>query len=498
VNKQRFGMVLGAVTLLFFLLIASVQAQVQSIRWSEPYRLSSNAGKSSEGYLVADQYGFVHCFWTEVLHEDQRSVIRYARFDGTTWSPSNDIYITGEGIENVSPVVDPQGTLHVAWAEGLTGPAYYTYAPAYNALRAQSWARPTRINIPARALRLRIDSKGIFHIVYINQVADPGVYYVRSEDQGLTWSDAVWLDPDILPDHVPDSLNFELDEADGLHAAWFYGALEPGAEADWVRYTHSFNGGHTWSSPLTIDQADEERGYTLTNASPKMIVEGETVHVIWAAGALPYRHHRFSSDAGLTWSPPRRLFDELHGQAFDGLTVDGAGRVHLFSQIRYPMGIYHAFWDETEWSSPALVYLIAQEGSDTGDRIHAHHTYPVVRANNQLVLTFADGPSDPNRRLFAMQRMLDDVLPATTVPTPTPTFRPVAVASPTPIPTTATPTATATAPFFGAAAGPVTPVAEPGLTLELALLPTLLLLVGTVVFRWWWNRHKFSMGRGRP
>ena len=238
--------------------------------------------------------------------------------------------------------------------------------------------------------------------------------------KGITWSEPVWLDPDILPAHIPDSLNFELDENDGLHAVWFYGALEQDARPDWVRYTHSLDGGHTWSSPFLLDQYDEESDHNLTTASPIMIVQGQTVHVIWAAGSLPYRYHRFSTDAGQTWSAPVQIFGELHGQAFDGLAVDGAGRVHFFGQIRYPMGIYHAYWDQTQWSKPSLVYLIAQEDSEEGfgDRVHAHHTLPVIRAGNQLVLTFADGPADPNRRLFVMYRTLDDILPLENMPTP--------------------------------------------------------------------------------
>ena len=122
--------------------------------WSEPYRLSSEAGKASEGYLVADQYGYVHCFWTETLFESQSWVIKYARFDGATWTKPNDIYVTNIGIRNVSPFVDQQGILHIAWAEGLVGPAYYTYAPANNALSAQNWAKPIQINVPARVVYL--------------------------------------------------------------------------------------------------------------------------------------------------------------------------------------------------------------------------------------------------------------------------------------------------------------------------------------------------------
>ena len=94
--------------------------------------------------------------------------------------------------------------------------------------------------------------------------------------------------------------------------------------------------------------------------------------------------------------------------------------MHFFGQIRYPQGIYTAYWDQTQWSAPSLVYLIAPENSEEGigNRVHAHYTLPVVRAGNQLVLTFTDGPADPNRRLFAMYRTLDDIPPLETVPAP--------------------------------------------------------------------------------
>jgi hypothetical protein len=478
-GKLRIGIVLCVVSVLCTLWIASAHAQVQGGAWSQPYRLSSDGGKSSEGFCVADQYGYVNCFWTETLYSDRRTIIQYARFDGETWSTPNAIYMTKDSIKNVSPVVDQQGTLHIAWAEGLTGPAYYTHAPANNAVSARSWAPPIRIDVPARTLRLRVDSKGILHILYINQIEEPGVFYLRSSDQGTTWSTPVWLDPDILPEHVPDSLNFELDQNDGLHAVWFYGALEQDGRPDWVRYVHSLDGGTSWSSPFLIDYAIEDIDHNLTNASPLMIVQGQTVHVVWAAGALPYRYYRFSTDAGKTWSQSSQIFGELHGQAFDGLAVDGAGRVHFVGQIRYPQGIYHAYLDQTQWTAPSLIYLIAEEGEAIGDHIHAHDVHAVVRGGNQLVVTFADPPADPNRRLFAMQRTLDDITPLEAVPTPLPSATHAPVPSATPQRPTPTPP-----PLFDTSANqPVGTVPGSALDIQAAMIPTLLLLAGTVVIR---------------
>lgn len=487
VSKQRICIILLVILLLSIVLI--MPAKAQSSGWSEPYRLSSPAGLASEAYLVADQYGYVHCFWTETLFENQRSIIKYARFDGATWTQPIDIYLTDREVRNISPVVDRQGILYIAWAEGQGAAAYYTYmythAPANDALSAQNWATPLQTKLPARAVYLRVDSKGIFHILYINQTEESGVYYIRSDDKGITWSAPVWLDPDILPNHIPDGLNFEIDENDGLHAAWWYGGLDR-SRPDWVRYTHSLDEGKSWSAPLTIDRYIEESEHNLTNASPVMIVQGQTVHLIWAAGSLPYRYYSFSTDAGRTWSMPVQIFGELQGQAFDGLAVDGAGRVHYFAQIRYPIGIYHAYWDQNRWSKPSLIYLIAEEGSedDFGDRVHAHFTLPVIRGGNQLILTFTDAPSDPNRRLFVMYRTLDDISPLENVPTPVPTMTPVPIPSPTPKQPTPMPSQTATVPSFERTEDqPLGRIPAPDLAIRLALIPTLLVLGATIIFQ---------------
>src|SRR5215204_2433450 len=144
-SKQKIGLIILVLILLSVFPIMPAHAQIQGGGWSQPYRLSSEKGKASEAYMVADQYGYVHCFWTETLFANGHTVIKYARFDGTTWTKPNDIYVAGEGIRNVSPFVDQQGTLHLAWSEGQIGIVYYTHAPAYNALSVQSWAKPIQV-----------------------------------------------------------------------------------------------------------------------------------------------------------------------------------------------------------------------------------------------------------------------------------------------------------------------------------------------------------------
>jgi hypothetical protein len=485
-RRQKIRTVFCWALFLSALWVSWAEAQVQDNLWSIPHRLSSLDGEADSAAMTADKYGYVHVFWKETDFPDNRSIIQYARFDGETWTTPIDIYVTWPSIPigAVTTYVDHKGILHLAWSEGNSGPVYHTSAPAYDTLSAQHWREPLRMDIPAYEFGLRVDSAGVLHVLYSKlRAPKQGIYYVRSEDGGITWSDPLWLDSDIPYNLSPLGLAFALDENGGLHAMWYYFAPDaPGNPGGWIRYAHSLDGGHNWSLPITIDR-DDDGSNRLAMAGPMMIVTGPNVHIIWAGGELLYRHHRFSNDAGRTWGAPQRIFGDLHGQAGDGAAVDAAGRVHYIGQIRYPQGLYHAYWDQDHWTAPSLFYLIAHDASDPiGDRIHAHWVRLALRAGNQLVTTFTNSPSDPQRVLYAMHRTLEDIPPLSAVPTPisAPTLTPQP--SPTLTPFVPTPTPKAP-PSDSSAAPPPVNGATPGFALWLGIVPSLLLITSIIVFR---------------
>jgi hypothetical protein len=471
---------------IFFLAILStheVEAQEQG-GWSPLHQLSINKGKAGEAAVVADQFGYVHVFWTEEL-EDQRIVILYARFEGVTWSMPIDIRITQpfRSIGNISPIVDQNGTLHVVWSESSSGPAFYTSAPAYDATSAQNWQQPLLLKVPADRIYLEVDGKDFLHILYVKFLGqEQGLYYMRSEDKGANWSKPVWLDPDILFDNVPKDVNFEMDESGGLHAAWYY-TPRTDLGGDWVRYIHSADGGNSWSRPFTIDRLDQatvNNGIQLSAAGPIMAVQGQNVLIIWAGGKLHYRNYRFSTDAGETWSEPTRFWGELNGQAGDGIAVDSANRIHYFTQVRFPKGIYHVIWENGQWHRPELIYLIQYGSEDqVSNQIEAHGTNPAIRAGNQLLLAFADPPPEVDRKLFFMTYSLDDIAPMETALIPTPQLTLTVVLSPT-LTSQSTPMATPRSLIDSTIVGVVP---SPGNTLWSGLLPTLLLIGVMILFR---------------
>jgi hypothetical protein len=135
----------------------------------------------------------------------------------------------------------------------------------------------------------------------------------------------------------------------------------------------------------------------------------DQVLVVWPA-ALHYRHFRYSTDSA-SWSRSVRAFWRSNGQAGDGLAVDGAGRIHYFTQIRFPMGIYHAYWDGEAWSAATLIYFIRYSGDKSTDTtiVEAHAVHPAIRAGNEVVVSFADEPSHPTRGVYLMTTILSDI-----------------------------------------------------------------------------------------
>jgi hypothetical protein len=438
-NKIVLSLLIGIVAAIAAVPAYMARAQVEEAAWSSPFRISGRDTKSTEATLIADNFGYVHVFWGEIL-DDDRSIVKYSRYDGAVWSVPISIYIGPADFtfDSISPMIGSDGRLYVYWSEGIVlKNIRIASAPIQDTLSAQAWAQPSRIQVLVKDMRVVEDSQGRHHLIFNRIDAfGRGLYYMVSTDKGGTWSAPVWLDPDLPKGLTPSNLNLAIDAADNLHIVWGYEILDIlTSESNWIRYGRMEAATGNWTT-TTIDRIDPEDvaiEYKLTAAGPVLALSGNQVVVIWAGGTLHYRHFRYSSDGGLTWSSPVRLFGGLNGQAFDGMTVDATGRIHYFAQIRFPTAIYHSIWDGTRWTSPSTVYFIKYSGDDQEptDKIQAHAVHPAIRAGNQIVLTFTDEPPNPKRGVYVMMMTMTDVDPAP-VDTPPPSLP---TATPLPVPT---------------------------------------------------------------
>lgn len=399
---------------------AFASAQSEAPGWTEPIQLSGPAGDASEAHLVADQYGGLNAFWTEFSFESDRTLIYYSRFDGQSWTEPNDVYVSWPDIpiDSIAAAIDLDDTLHLIWTEGLAGPVFHSSAELSEAQSARAWSDARNIGLPAKTVELQIDDSGIMHVVYLSTADEfPGIFYTSSHVNGRLWSYPVQLDPDRPSTAIPDSVDLAVDGGAGLHAVWSYADPSSGSEfGRWVRYSRKLSGEGSWSTPQTIDMVDFSEEF-LRSPRPSIAVIGETVHIIWGAThdrqpdvASINRFHSLSNDLGATWSDPVPVLGSLVGQAGgDGIAVDGAGRLHFASQLRWPQAIYQATWDQS-WSEPQIVYLIREGSQDEfRDRIHAHFVRIDVIQGNLLVLIFRTPREAVQGILYAMSRPMTEV-----------------------------------------------------------------------------------------
>lgn len=428
----------------FLIITTSAQAQVQDDSWSEPIQLSdpNNSVIGAGGRPVVDRYGNIHILWASQSVIDDQYFIQYSRFNGTVWSEPIDIFTQPAdatfGIL-ANPIIDENDNIHVIFTLSTTGPVIYMRSSIYDATTARGWERLPPLNLPANRAELAIDSQGNFHIVYSKlEGKEAGIYYVYSRDQGDTWSQSFWVDPDIPTNYQPERAIFLRDEAtDKLHIMYKYAeVIDDNAVGKEIRHVFSHNLGRSWSFPTIIDVADDADD-ELRAGGLVFNVHNDVAHVVWSGTSTTRREHRYSLDGGRTWSETERVFGELNGSAGDSLLFDGSGNLQFLGQIRFPQGMWNMTFRDGGWENPELVYLIRLSDDDEHQGIHIHAINAAVSQGNLLMATFTNAPSEGHLNLYAMFRRIDDAafLPPLPMPTLTPSPEPTAIDQATPIPT---------------------------------------------------------------
>ena len=92
------------------------------------------------------------------------------------------------GIDNTA------GVLYLFWVDlHIGGQVHYSLVPLAAAKDTRAWAPPVALPCVAEDADVAIDRTGIIHLVFgsSEDPMSPAVYYIRSEDAGMTWSDPV-------------------------------------------------------------------------------------------------------------------------------------------------------------------------------------------------------------------------------------------------------------------------------------------------------------------
>lgn len=354
--------------------------------WSPPIAISQNTEQmAGRPRIIADPFGRTHIFWEENVAglEGSQSgdTIYYAYTDGKGVSEPIDIMaINGGEIQLGGVSIGPQEQLSIVWTDHVT--LYYSWAWPEYAADARQWATEViaRSNGGLNLPDLYTDRFGKQHIVWVDRDGLVVRYLSRAADAAL-WSSelTIW---DAPPNRRAIGPRVVVDGAGVLHVVWFENAADNNWRQSGVRYNRSADNGATWSNTLF----DPEQGAW---ASLGLDAE-DNIHLVWqhGVGSLQGRWHSYSADRGLTWTPPKVMFEP---GPVNGLTrwallaLDGGGNLRYVTPFnvaeingqRISGGLLHSVWSGNTWSGTEAIPGATGEFADftISDGNHLHVVY---------------------------------------------------------------------------------------------------------------------------
>jgi hypothetical protein len=324
--------------------------------WSEPVGLSQSEGLPGLPAVATDAEGRVHVLWSEVTAEGlPRDGLYYTGYSGTRWTQSVEVLRSPDGKAEQPALVAVGDQLHAVWCGGRSSEVLYSRAYVRDAYAPGGWSQPQPL--PALgdvggAPAIAIDLMGALHVVYAVPLNEGrGIYYTGSDDGGVTWSEVeVVFDAEAAGWAMVDHPSLAVDEFGTLHAAWVRAPL-PGSDlSEGIYYSRSTGGsealsqGLAWSEPVQV--ADGAYDWPRVGATFTGLV-----HLLWgeADGSLGW-FHQWSADGGAGWTRPEHVgrFAGVRGPV--GLTIDGAGMLHLIGVGEDDAGesaLLYTTWDSS-------------------------------------------------------------------------------------------------------------------------------------------------------
>ena len=368
------------VVLALLIAVPASMAQAPTGQWSHPIDITrpSDSQVGLWGALACDQYQNTHLFWSDM--DPDNAAIYYRNNVGGNWSPPVDIIVNPKhsalrlGVD-ISPKTD---TVQLIWVDReLRADLYYSQAPLAHATDPRAWSEPRLLIGGTDGASLAADKNGVIHIVYPTYDADgvqQTIYYIRSDDDGLTWSDPVVVFAMTAPLPSTSGAKLAVDDKGRLHVGITVRSYEYGAYSE-LGYIRSLDGGKTWGPYQKVtDTGTTFQG--VSTLSPYAFGDNE-IHLTWHD---PRRMHMVSYDGGVTWSAPAEIMPLAPG--FGGpnkLVKDSAGTIHAV--LAALGGVYSVSWDGKQWGPPELI-------DDRG--IDPHNQDMVVCQGNELHVTYDD------------------------------------------------------------------------------------------------------------
>jgi|GEM_PF-6676910 len=365
-----------------------VRAQEPDL-WSTPSLVwhADGSAASTRMSLVAGPDATLHLFFPHQPETEEPASIDYTYWDGQVWSAPVDVLLDplGGTPSYVDAVLGSDSRLHLVWL-GRNAILQYARAPLSEAASALAWSAPRAMATAVGEPDLVVDANGDLLLGYVGGQDLGAVLMQRSTDGGETWSSPAIVAGASQPDRVPSDLSLALSGSGVVHAAWTEYALPEGWPPFSSLYARSNDGGATWTTPRQITGED--------HGEIGVAAYGSQVHLVWRStiGGDGTFHQR-SSDGGMSWQAPDRTEDRGGFSGLPGFARDSQGNLHMVIGSAF-VSTWRADLDQaTPWidvSGQALRNGTGQPSYWT----HPERAVVAVANGNQIHVVFATGARD--------------------------------------------------------------------------------------------------------
>lgn len=407
--------------------------------WSSLTTLSSTEGIVSSVSLEAGAGNLLHAIWAQSSSSlDESKTIRYARWDGLTWTFIITIFEPPFGkVDFLTTALDERADrLYLIWNGGERGELYFTWANAELAGSTSEWAPPILLSMGQQigsSADVHVGWSGEVFVGYTVPVNEGrGVYLTRSTDNGIEWS---------VPVQIMDGAGWEIvgkpdltQTTDGvLHLLVERLPPPEGSLQKQLYYSRSMDDGLTWSPPAEVMTGDALLASIGTH-------DGQSVFRLWQEknGALVTNYFDRSSDNGSTWADSANFIGLASDLSGSDVSIDAAGHLHLVQIAEGDLNnlrLQEWVWDGAGWNSQEIAALGNGQLSDNSS------VAVEVMDNGYLgfLVSIVDRDNPAGMELAFTARELVLTAPPITIVTPIP--QPTATADiPTPEAAAATPT----------------------------------------------------------
>jgi hypothetical protein len=349
-----------------------VRAQTDTGGWSNPVNLS-NSGKTEQSFITADSSGVMHAFWLDKLNGMQYS---HSGTDG--WSaPRKAVFpITFATLTALNPTIllmpklvsGPSNWVYLFWqdSKGLR----YSSSNTANGKTLAAWSNGGTVAASSASYDVLVDPDGVLHVAYVQPVdtnGDAGVYYVRSNNSGSSWTTPVLLysspyyrnlaSTEIRNTPVNNSVDLSVTTIDGKKAIFVAFDNQPRKR---VLISRSLDDGSSWEAVEEIDAPLPGAGLS----SPGQIhvnARSKEALLVWQvkqSDTVCFTYFRNSDDGGKTWNAGQRLNTPYSGCADQFKFLAGFEKYSMLVVSVNGITFLNA-WDGKSWSGFQLQSMLS-------------------------------------------------------------------------------------------------------------------------------------------